>query len=279
MNKTVFFKNNTRQLDFSKSKIMGVVNMTPDSFFDGGEYNQLDLAEKHCLKLEEEGADILDVGGESSRPGAIGISLEEELQRVIPLIKQIRKKSKILLSIDTRRSEVAEQAILAGADIINDISGFEFDKNMIAIIKKYDVMAIAMHMRGTPETMQVNIDYNDLISDINAYFSKILNSLAKQKIETSRVILDPGIGFSKDAEQNIKILKSLEEFYIHGNPLLVGHSQKSFIGHILAEKNPVKRLWGTCAISYYLLQKKCSIIRVHDVKALYDLTRVFEVLE
>ena len=273
------FKRKARQIVIGKKTLlMGIVNTTPDSFSDGGKYYKKDKALLHCLKLIEEGADILDIGGESTRPNALPVKLEEELERTIPLIQELRKRSNIFISIDTTKSQVARHALEEGVDIINDVSGFHNDKNMLSLIKKFDCLAIAMHRRGTPQTMQnkENLIYNNLIGEINSYFSVIIKQAESLGISKGHIILDVGLGFSKNLEQNIQIIQSLSEFHRHKAPLLLGPSKKSFIGAILGEENPPKRVWGTGAIVAYAIIQKVSVLRVHNIKEMKDICLILD---
>ena len=192
---------------------MGVLNVTPDSFSDGGKFNRLDLALKHIDSMLENGADIIDIGGESTKPGSDPVSIDEELNRVIPIINEVKKTNNdILISVDTYKSIVAKEAIKAGADIINDISGLAFDEDMAPLLAKNDIPVIIMHIQGKPKTMQQNIFYNDLINDIKKYFKKRCDHAIKSGIKKSNIILDPGIGFGKTFNHNYKLLKNLETF-------------------------------------------------------------------
>ncbi|HLC96054.1 MAG TPA: dihydropteroate synthase [Candidatus Nanoarchaeia archaeon] len=245
-----------------KTKIMGILNVTPDSFSDGGLYVDVDKAVKHATQMVEEGADIIDVGGESSRPGSDPISIEEELERVKPVIQRLADEIKVPLSIDTRKPEVAEACIKAGASIINDISGLR-DPAMAEIAAQRKASVVIMHMLGTPKTMQQNISYRDLIGDIKQFLKEKIQVAKNAGI--AKIIVDPGIGFGKTAEQNLIIMKRLNEFKIFGCPLLVGPSRKSFIGTITGL--PVHdRIEGTIAAIVISLMNGADIVRVHDVK-------------
>lgn len=242
-----------------KTLIMGIVNTTPDSFSDGGRYNTVEQAVTHAKKLVEDGADILDIGGESTRPGSAAVSLEEELQRVIPVIKAIRNEIKeIPISIDTYKAEVAQQAILAGADIINDIWGAKADPRMANVAAEYQVPIILMHNRQ-------NKNYHHLINDMKADLLESIDICKKAGVQDDAIWIDPGIGFAKTFEHNLEVMAKLEQFVAMGYPVLLGTSRKSFIG--LALDLPVEeRLEGTLATVCYGVQKGCQVIRVHDVK-------------
>ncbi len=257
-----------------KPLLMGILNVTPDSFYRGSRV--LGRVEEVARKMMDEGADILDIGGESTRPGAEPVDPDEELRRVIPAIKTIRKFSNVLISIDTYKAEVAEEAIKAGADLINDISGFGFDPKILDVASKYSSPYILMHIKGTPRDMQKNPYYNDVISELLSYFENKIEILLNKGIE--QIIVDPGIGFGKRFEDNIEILRNIDRFKKFGYPILVGHSRKSFIGSILNEKDPGKRLFGTLGITAYLALKEVDILRVHDVKANRDVISTLRAL-
>ncbi len=260
-----------RIVDFNKKPlIMGILNVTPDSFYAGSRV--MGEVEHVARMMIDEGADILDIGGESTRPGAEAVPLEEELRRVIPAIKAIREFSEISISIDTYKSEVAEEAIKAGADIVNDISGFSFDPEIVDVVQKYKVPYILMHIKGTPRDMQVNPFYDDVVEEVMAYFREKIDYLRTRGI--GQIILDPGIGFGKRFEDNIELLKNIDKFKSIDLPILVGHSRKSFIGWILGESEPEKRLYGTLGITAYLTLQGVDILRVHDVKANSDVIEV-----
>ncbi len=248
---------------------MGILNVTPDSFYSGSRV--MGKVEEIARKMIDEGAQILDIGGESTRPGAEPVELDEEIRRVIPAIRSIRSFSDIPISIDTYKSAVAEEAIKEGADIINDISGFEFDRKIIDVASKFKTPYVLMHIKGTPRDMQKNPYYEDVIGEILRYFEEKIGTLKSHGVE--QIILDPGIGFGKRFEDNIGILKNIEKFKKFGYPLLVGHSRKSFIGHILDESDPEKRLYGTLAVTAYLALKGVEIIRVHDIKPNHDVIK------
>lgn len=263
---------NTTPLNFKKwcknpdkTLIMGVLNITPDSFSDGGKYFSKNSAIKHALKLINEGSDIIDVGGESTRPGASPLTIEEEITRVIPVIKEIRKLSKnILISIDTYKSEVAKEAVKYGANIINDISGLVMDDRMVHIAAELDVPVIIMHLKGTPMDMQVNPTYENLISEITEFLRTQIQYALKNGVKKHNIIIDPGIGFGKTIEHNFKIIANLEKFKKIGFPILIGPSRKSFIGNLL-KLPPDKRLEGTAASIAIGIVNGARIVRVHDV--------------
>ena len=251
-------------LDLNKPKIMGILNVTPDSFFDGGLYNTEKKVDIQVMKMIEDGMDILDVGGYSSRPGAKEISIDEEIDRVIPVVKFIRKKyPELILSVDTFRSEVARNCLDLGIDIINDISAGCIDKNILDVVAEYNCPYIMMHMKGTPQTMQINPEYENLIKELLIYFAKRIY-LAREK-GIIDIIVDPGFGFGKTLDHNYTIIKKIENFKLLDLPILVGISRKSFITKQL-DINKKDSLNGTTALNMYFLEKKINILRVHDVK-------------
>ncbi|AUC61548.1 dihydropteroate synthase FolP [Cyanobacterium sp. HL-69] len=261
-----------------RTYIMGILNVTPDSFSDGGEYNELQKAVNQALVMVKDGADIIDIGGQSTRPGALEVTLEEELNRVIPVIKAIREKTDIPISIDTTRAEVAQRAIASGADIINDISGATFDPDMLDTVARLQVPIILMHIRGNPQTMQTMTDYQDLIAEIEEFFFDRIAQCVQKGISKSNIIIDPGIGFAKNYQQNIDILNNIKRLKNLGFPMLIGTSRKSFIGKILNENDPAKRVWGTGATCYHAISQGADILRVHDVAPMYDIARVADAI-
>ena len=251
-------------LDLSKPKVMGILNITPDSFFDGGEYNTEEKILSQVKKMLIEGADIIDIGGQSSRPGAKKLTIKKEIDRVIPIIKLITKKYKnVIISIDTFNSEVAKKAIDAGASIVNDISGGDIDKDMYRVVGNLKVPYIMMHMKGVPSTMQNNPKYDDIIFDIIKNLSYKID-LAK-KAGILDIIIDPGFGFGKSLKDNFKILKNLTSFKQLNQPIMVGVSRKSMIYNVL-ESNANDALNGTTCLNSISINNGANIIRVHDVK-------------
>jgi dihydropteroate synthase len=245
--------------------VMGVLNVTPDSFYDGGRYAPADVAVARGLQMVEEGADIVDIGGESSRPGAKPVSLDEELERVIPITRRIRQESDVLLSVDTTKASVAEEALTAGASMINDVSALRFDERMIKIIAKRGAFVILMHMLGIPETMQRSPHYNDVVGEITAFLSDRMAVAIRGGISPKRILIDPGIGFGKRLEDNLNILRSLDRFRELGSPVVIGLSRKSFLGRIL--NVPVEeRLAGTIAANAIAVINGADVLRVHDIK-------------
>lgn len=262
VNKTLNLRG--KLLDLSLPRIMGILNVTPDSFFDGFRYTDESTIMKQTEKMIREGADIIDVGGYSSRPGAEHISAEEEIKRSIPAVNAIRKNfPDILISIDTFRAEVAEQAVDAGAAMINDISGGQLDAAMFATVARLNVPYILMHLRGTPQTMNSLTQYDHLLKEIIDYFHQKIFAL--QQLGVKDVIIDPGFGFAKTVEQNFELLKNLDSFQVLGKPILAGLSRKSMVWRTLAT-NPENALNGTTALNTVALMKGASLLRVHDVR-------------
>ncbi len=262
-----------REIDTDKGPlIMGILNVTPDSFYAGSRV--MGGVEEIARKMIDEGADILDIGGESTRPGAEPVDLEEEMRRVIPAIRIIRSFSEIPISIDTYKAQVAEEAIKEGADIINDISGFEFDRKILDVASRTPY--VLMHIKGTPKDMQKNPTYEDVVGELIEYFRKKVHTLKEKGVD--QIILDPGIGFGKRFQDNIEILRNIRKFKMFGYPILVGHSRKSFIGHILNEPDPGGRLFGTLGVTAYLTMMGVEIIRVHDVRPNLDVIKTVKTL-
>lgn len=261
-----------------RTYLMGVLNVTPDSFSDGGQFNTLETALAQARSLIAAGADLLDIGGQSTRPQAETISLEEELTRVIPILQAIRQESDIPISIDTTRATVASAAIAAGADVINDISGGSFDPEMLPTVAKLGVPVILMHLRGTPKTMQQLTDYENLIREITDFLQHQRAAAIACGVNPAHIAIDPGIGFAKTAEQNLEILRRLAEFRTLGCPILVGASRKSFIGHILNQPDPQQRVWGTAAACSVAIVGGADILRVHDVSEMQDICQVTDAI-
>lgn len=244
---------------------MGILNVTTDSFSDGGQFIDKDIAIKHAREMEKSGADIIDIGGESTRPGSEPVLLEDELERVIPIIEGIRSNSNVCISIDSYKADVAEKALAAGADIVNDISGLQFDKDMVNIVKKHNVPVVIMHIWGTPRNMQQDPHYDDLMQEIVAYFQERVEFCHEHGIKKVHIILDPGIGFGKRLQDNFELLRELKQISGLGFPVLSGPSRKSFIGFTL--DLPVEeRVEGTSAAVTASILNGAKIVRVHDVK-------------
>ena len=255
---------------------MGVLNVTPDSFSDGGQFNEINSAILHVDKMLKNGADIIDIGGESTKPGSKPVSANEESRRIVPIIKAIKNEYKdILISVDTYKSSVAKKAIEAGADFVNDISGLTFDDKMISLLAQSDIPVVLMHINGKPKTMQKNILYSDLISDLKRFFTKQCEYAINSGIKENNIIIDPGIGFGKTFDHNFTLLKRLKEFEDLGFPILIGPSRKAFIGDVLNLPSN-ERVEGTIATIVAGILNGANIIRVHDVKEIKRATIVTE---
>jgi len=244
---------------------MGVVNVTPDSFSDGGQFLDADAAVEHGLRLTAEGADILDVGGESTRPGADPVSEDEELGRVVPVIERLASDGRARLSIDTTKVAVARAALDAGASLVNDVSAFRFDPGMAALVAETGVGCCLMHMLGKPRTMQEAPRYDDVVSEVKAFLEERLAFAVSEGVDEERVWLDPGIGFGKTVEHNLELLRRLDEIVAIGRPVVVGTSRKSFLGKLAGGRDEGERLPGTIATNVLALERGASVFRVHDV--------------
>jgi len=264
-----------RVLELSEPVIMGIVNVTPDSFSDGGQFFNTTAALNHAMQLLDEGATILDIGGESTRPGAPDVSLEDELQRVIPLINAIREQSDCVISIDTSKAEVMRQAIEAGADIVNDVRALQEDDALAVVAQYPDVAVCLMHMQGQPRSMQNDPHYDDLASEINDFFNQRIAACEAAGIKQSQLILDPGFGFGKTLKHNYQILAQFNDYAQLGLPLLAGLSRKSMIGNLL-NRDTKDRLAGSLAGALIAAQNGAHIIRVHDVKETADVLGVYQ---
>jgi dihydropteroate synthase len=261
-----------------RTLVMGVLNITPDSFSDGGKFLDPQLAVDHALAMQREGAHLIDVGAESTRPGSQAITSEEELCRLLPVLKALRPRLKIPISVDTRKSAVAEAALQAGADIINDVSGLRYDPPLATVVAKYRAPLILTHMRGEPRTMQKGPFAKDVIHDVLSGLRASLAKAHKAGVAKSQIILDPGIGFGKTHTQNYELLRSLPRLAKLGYPLLVGASRKGFLGATLARDGKSlpaqERLWGTAATVTASILNGAHIVRVHDIAAIAQVARV-----
>jgi len=270
-----------RELHLKRPVVMGILNVTPDSFSDGGKFNRLDAAVKRCEEMLEEGAEIIDVGGESTRPGSEPVPVDEELRRVIPVIEEIRKRlgNGFFVSVDTYKSRVAEEALKAGADIVNDISGFRFDEKMAEVVAQFKCPAVVMHIKGTPKDMQKNPYYEDVIGEITDYFREVFRKAEEKGVNREQLIVDPGIGFGKRLEDNLCILKRLKELKVLGRPILIGASRKSFIGRVTKVEIPEKRLAGSISAAVIGVLNGAKIVRVHDVKETVEALELLSAVE
>ena len=268
-----------RELTYEKMRVMGILNVTPDSFYAGSRVD-IDTVVKKAGEMLAQGADILDIGGESTRPGSDSVSQEEEARRILPAIEAIRKTyPQVIMSVDTYRAEVAEAAVMRGADIINDISAMEADKNMIRTVIRMNAPIILMHMRGTPKNMQSNCEYKDVVSEVATYLYDRAKLLAERGIGKDKIILDPGIGFAKNVEQNLLLMRDLETLTSFGYPVLLATSRKSTIGKVLGDIPAEERLAGTIATSCQAVYAGAQMVRVHDVKENVDAIRMLEAIK
>ncbi|GAA5146575.1 dihydropteroate synthase [Prosthecobacter algae] len=261
-----------------RGMVMGIVNVTPDSFSDGGRYLDTGRAVEHALTLVAEGADILDIGGESTRPGADPVDEAEELKRVLPVIRAVRSETKTLISIDTMKANVARAALEAGADIINDVTGLRGDPMMCRVAAETEVGLVVMHMLGTPRTMQQQAVYEDVVAEVQTYFEERLHILAEQGIAPERIVLDPGFGFAKTLEHNISLMQALPLLAVQGRPVLVGVSRKTLISRLLESDDVNDRDWPTVALTSYSRELGARIVRVHQVKANMEALRMTEAI-
>jgi dihydropteroate synthase len=278
----MIWKLRKRLVNLSRSGlIMGVLNVTPDSFSDGGQFVDAEAAFRHAEQMVGEGAAILDVGGESSRPGSEPVALKEELRRVIPVVRRIRARfPDLLLSIDTYKAETARQALEAGADIINDISALRADREMMGVLQQSDAGIILMHMRGTSKTMQVDPHYENVVSEVFEFLRRRRDELVRSGVDRARIAIDPGYGFGKRVQDNMELVGQLERFAELGQPIVVGISRKSMIAHLLGDRKLQlgDRLWPTVALTCLLREKGGHIFRVHDVRQNLEALRMTEAI-
>lgn len=246
--------------------LMGIVNVTPDSFFDGGSYASQESAVAHAFELVEQGADIIDVGGESTRPYSRPVAVEEELRRVIPVVRQLARQVSVPISIDTSKAAVAEQALDAGASIVNDVTALRGDPKMLPVVCRYQAAVCLMHMQGTPQTMQDNPQYEDVVQEVYEFLRERRDQLIEAGVDRERICVDPGIGFGKTTAHNLQLLCNVHQFHTLGRPVLVGHSRKGFIGKALGDLD-ADRLAGGLGVSLAMALRGVQILRVHDVAA------------
>ncbi len=259
----------------TKTYIMGVLNLTPDSFYDGGKYSSLDKALKHVEQMIDEGADIIDIGGESTRPGSLSINLDEECERVIPVIKELSRSFDTIISIDTTKSGVAYEALKEGASIVNDISGLNFDEKIADVAKEFDAAVVLSHTSSRPQDMQDHTDYSSLLEEILDALRKSIGLAVEKGVNKQSILIDPGFGFGKTAEQNLILLKNLSRFCELGKPVLIGTSNKSFIGKTLdADIN--ERTEGTAATVAIGILNGASIVRVHDISYMKKVSKMVD---
>ena len=250
--------------------LMGILNVTPDSFSDGGQFQLVENAVARALQMEADGADIIDIGGESTRPGAEPVALDEELRRTIPVIRELATQIRIPISIDTTKAEVARQALEAGAEIVNDISGLTFDPDMLEVCRLHDAGICLMHIQGTPQTMQQNPTYGDVVREVTEFLQQQVDRCLMAGILPERMSVDPGIGFGKTAEHNLQLLKSVARLQQDlQRPVLIGHSRKRFLSKILG-RSVEERESGTIGVSIALAEQEVDILRIHDVRSVRD---------
>jgi dihydropteroate synthase len=274
--RALHWKLRTKSLTFEdRPKLMGIVNVTPDSFSDGGKFYASASAIDQALRLEDEGADIIDIGGESTRPYSEVVAVDEERRRVLPVVEALIGRLRVPLSIDTTKAEVADACLSLGAEIINDVSGLTHDPGMLDVARRTQAAVCVMHMQGTPQTMQDDPHYQDVIAEVGWYLDQRLQALVAAGIDRDRICLDPGIGFGKTHAHNLELLQSLDSFHRLGCPLLVGHSRKGFIAKILGDKS-ADRTWGTIGASLALASRGVQVLRVHDIRATKEALLLFE---
>ncbi len=260
-----------------RTRVMGVVNITPDSFFDGGRFFERSKAVERCLQLVESGADIVDLGGESSRPGAEPVSVQEELERVLPVLQEVRKQVPVLISVDTYKSTVAREALKEGADIVNDVSAFRLDPEMPQVVKEWDAGVVLMHMRGTPQVMQEIPPSQDILEEVQTDLQAAVSKASENGIPQESIIIDPGIGFGKTVEDNYKILNELSFLETFDLPVLVGTSRKRFLGSIL-DIPAQERIWGSAASVAIAIMRGAHIVRLHDVAEMSQVAQITDTI-
>jgi dihydropteroate synthase len=258
--------------------IMGVLNVTPDSFSDGGKFFATDNAVEHGLRMATEGADIIDVGGESTRPGAQPVAAEEELNRVLPVIERLRRKSDVIISIDTSKAQVARAALHTGAGVVNDVTGGRGDEGMMPLVAEAKAAFIVMHMQGTPRTMQIKPQYADVVSDIAEFFRQQYDRAIGYNIDPMAIAFDPGIGFGKTLEHNLDLLAQLERLRVHDRPMVIGVSRKSFLAKLINSPEINDRLAPAVALTSLLRARGADVFRVHDVKENANALRIAETI-
>lgn len=259
--------------------LMGIVNVTPDSFSDGGQFFSTEAAVQHGLDLLAEGADILDIGGESTRPGAAPVSAEEEMRRVLPVLEKLVPQCSVPISIDTRKPAVAEAALKAGASIVNDIGAGSQEAQMWQFVARFKAGYIAMHMQGSPQTMQVHPTYTDVVAEVGEFFTQRLKLMSESGVKLDQIVLDVGIGFGKTLEHNLRLIAALARFKTYGRPLLLGVSRKSFIGQVSEAPDLASRLPGSLACACWAVLAGVNLIRTHDVAATRRTVRMLEAIQ
>jgi len=275
--KTISLKKNIKNLNFrSIPKVMGVLNVTPDSFSDGGKYNRVSSAKKHLDHLFKSGANIVDIGGESTRPGSLTVSSKVEWKRVKDILKKYNKKK--LISLDTRKSDIMEKGIKLGVNLINDVSGLNYDNHSINVLKKYKVPFVLQHSLGSPDVMQKNPKYKNVLLDIYDFFEEKIKFIRKIGIKHNNIILDPGIGFGKNLKHNMTIIKNISIYHSLGLPILLGFSKKKYIKELSGKNDSMSRVGGTVSTSIFAMMQGIQMIRVHDVNEINQSIKVFKEL-
>jgi dihydropteroate synthase len=267
-----------RTLEITRPLVMGIVNVTPDSFSDGGRFFVAETAISHALQMVREGADLLDVGGESTRPGSQPVPLQEELSRVLPVVRELVRQTEIPISVDTSKAEVARQCLMAGASIVNDVTGLTGDPAMPAAIKEFGAGAMVMHMRGTPQTMQLNPHYENVVEEIYRYLETRLRELTAFGLAPEQLVIDPGVGFGQSHEHTFTLLRGLERFRALGRPLCLGVSRKGFIGKLTGRPVDERQSGSVAVACHAMAHGAAQILRVHDVAAHADAARVIAAL-
>jgi len=282
--KRIFIQNTPsgKKIIYNHPIIMGILNLSKDSFYDGGKYADVDKALRHVKEMISYGADIIDIGGESTRPGAEAISAEEEMERILPVIEKVKKNFDTIISVDTYKSQVAEEALKLGVDIINDISGFTFDDKMPEVVRRYRALAVLMHIKGKPKDMQNNPEYDNVVKEVYNFLSNSVKIAIRSGIPKENLIIDVGIGFGKKLVHNIELIKNISYFRRLNLPILIGVSRKSMIGMLLGDTDkmdenvrpPAERLYGTIGINLFCYLNGVDIFRVHDVKENFEALKV-----
>jgi len=266
-------------ISLNRPLVMGILNVTPDSFSDGARFHQKDAAIRQASKLVGEGADVLDVGGESTRPGAAAVSVQEELDRVVPVVEAIISETGVPISVDTSKPEVMDEVVRKGVGMINDVRALHEPGAIDAMARYPNVAICLMHMQGEPRTMQSNPEYNDVVSDVKDFLSDRIEACVTAGIDKTRLVLDPGFGFGKMLDHNLQLLKRMEEFQVLGCPVLAGISRKSMIGAVLNDAPVDQRLYGSLAAAVIAAMKGADIIRVHDVKPTADALKLVAAIQ
>lgn len=261
-----------------KTLVMGILNVTPDSFSDGGQYASLQDAVSHGVRMAAEGADVIDVGGESTRPGSDAVSVDAELERVLPVILELSKRVDVPISVDTSKAEVAEVALTSGAHIVNDVTGLQNDPRLAKVAARHQAPLVLMHMKGTPKSMQQETQYNNLVGEINEFFRQQLAVAKDAGLREEWIILDPGFGFAKNPEQNLELIRRLGEFKVHGRPVMIGTSRKSTLGKLLGGAPPLERVEATAATVALSIVQGADIVRVHDVREMVRVATVTDAI-